>query len=512
MSRASVVERPAGPAWDTSVRQAVDDLRAEPPPVTPLTVYWDDPAGFVRDCFTWRDTEGPTEYQIAALMDLVQRRREALRGPRGLGKSTTASWAVLWFALTRDAAGVDWKIPTTAGSWGQLTHYLWPEIHKWVRRLRWERLGRAPFRPADELLVLSLKLTHGEAFAVASKNSDLIEGAHATELLCVFDEAKTIPAPTWDAIEGIFSGAGGDTPANAYALAISTPGEPNGRFYDIHARRPGYEDWGARHVQLADTVAAGRVSAEWAEQRRRQWGEQSAVYRNHVLGEFATAAADSVIPLAWVEAAQDRWGDWDAAGRPLEAFTCVGVDVGRGGDQTVFALRYGPLITELRRDGQADTMQAAGRVAGVLHGHGGYAYVDVIGIGAGVVDRLREQGHRCQAFNAGAASPYTDASGELGFANRRAEAWWNLRTLLDPQYGNSIALPPDDLLTGDLTAPHWKPTSGGKILVESKDDIRKRLGRSTDDGDAVVMAFAALLPDTEERIVAYDPQEQISPY
>ncbi|HZQ08615.1 MAG TPA: hypothetical protein VFD70_18680, partial [Anaerolineae bacterium] len=82
-------------------------------------------------------------------------------------------------------------------------------------------------------------------------------------------------------------------------------------------------------------------------------------------------------------------------------------------------------------------------------------------------------------------------SGELGFVDKRAHAWWNMRELLDPANGADIALPPEDTLIGDLTAPHWRPMSGGKIRVESKDELRKpeRLGRSTDDGDAVVMAF-----------------------
>jgi hypothetical protein len=117
--------------------------------------------------------------------------------------------------------------------------------------------------------------------------------------------------------------------------------------------------------------------------------------------------------------------------------------------------------------------------------------VDVVGIGAGVVDRLREQRMNVQAFNAGNRTDWRDVSRELQFANLRSASWWNLRELLDPAQGHSIALPPDDLLTGDLTAPRWRQSSGGKILLESKEDLRKanRLGRSTDDGDAVVMAF-----------------------
>jgi hypothetical protein len=115
--------------------------------------------------------------------------------------------------------------------------------------------------------------------------------------------------------------------------------------------------------------------------------------------------------------------------------------------------------------------------------------VDVIGIGAGVLDRLREQGCRAEPFNASAGTANKDASGEFGFANTRSAAWWLTRELLDPSRDSDLALPPDDLLLGDLTAPKWRILSGGKIQVESKDDIRKRLGRSTDDGDAVVQSL-----------------------
>ena len=88
-------------------------------------------------------------------------------------------------------------------------------------------------------------------------------------------------------------------------------------------------------------------------------------------------------------------------------------------------------------------------------------------------------------FNASEKTSKRDRSGELGFTNKRSAAWWGMRELLED---GLIALPPDDNLTGDLTAPKWRVMSGGRIQVESKDDIKKRLGRSPDDGDAVVMA------------------------
>lgn len=478
------------------------------PPAGPLDRYHDDPVAFATELVDWPEGESLSPYQADGLARLQRKRRLAKRGPHGLGKTTEASLAVLWFALTRDAAGEDWKIPTTASAWLQLTHYLWPEIHLWARRLRWQRIGRPPFADKRELLDLSLKLKHGEAFSASPSDAARIEGAHARQILYVFDEAKSIPADIFDAAEGAFSGAGPDTKAEAYALAISTPGEPNGRFFEICSRRPGTEDWDRRHVTKDEAIAAGRMSATWADARARQWGVSSAVYQNRVEGEFAASEDDSVIPLAWVEAAMLRWRerhgehltDW------LEptSLDVVGVDCsGTGSDRTVMARRHGDHAAPLERppkskghDGTDDVgleeMATAGRIVAVLDANPqARAIVDAGGLGSGVTGRAREQLGRSRviAFVASAGTKKRDRNGEFGFVNKRSAAWWHLRELLDPDFGSEVALPPDDELIGDLTAPHWREMSGGKIQVESKDDIRRRLGRSTDAGDAVVQAF-----------------------
>lgn len=466
--------------------------------------YYDDWPALIHDCIDWRTDQQPASYQDEIIATLQANHRAAARGPHGLGKTALAAWVILAFALTRD--GQDWKAPTTASAWRQLSKYLWPEIHKWARRLRWDKIGREPFNPRLELLTLSLKLETGEAFAVTSDDAATIEGAHADHLLYVFDESKAIPDATFDAAEGAFAGAGGDTASEAFALAISTPGEPTGRFYDIHRRKPGYEDWQARHVTLTEAIEAGRISRDWAEQRRLQWGETSAVYLNRVAGEFAASDEDTVIPLAWIELANDRWRDWAEAGKP-GAFAGVGVDVGGGGeagDKSIEALAYDRYkIDTLRKHSRGDpetaTMQTAGRVKGILDAKGGRAFIDVIGIGAGVYHRLREQGYKnALAFNASEGAvwqvgkksvPITDRSGEFTFVNKRAAAWWLMRELLDPVSGVDIALPPDDDLTGELTTPKWKVQSGARIQVESKDDIRRRLKRSTDSADAVIQVI-----------------------
>jgi hypothetical protein len=458
-------------------------------------IYKDDPVAWVHDMIDWRDGEGPAGYQDEIMAAVPVHKRVSFRGPHTMGKTAMMAWVTLWYALTRD--GEDWKIPTTASAWRQLTKYLWPEIRKWARRLRWDKIGRDPFDRRTELLMHSLKLRTGEAFAMASDTPENMEGAHADRLLALFDESKTIPAETFDALEGALSGQG-----EAFAMAGSTPGEPVGRFYEIHRRAPGTEDWYVRHVTMEEAIVAGRMSREWAEQRAKQWGTGSAVYQNRVLGEFAASDEDSVIPLAWVEAAQDRWREiMDDPEYIWPPFTALGVDVGSGSDRadkTTFALRQMHIISEIRRFQRADTMETAGRIKGILDAHGGRAMIDAIGIGAGTLHRLREEKVRnVYAFIAGASpkqptgEDWRDRSGELGAADTRSAAWWHLRELLDPTYGENIALPPDDTLTGDLTAPKYRVQGTGKIKVESKDELRKpeRLGRSTDDGDSVIQAF-----------------------
>lgn len=440
---------------------------------------------FVREILGVRDV---APYQEDILRAIVRERRVSARGPHGLGKTALAAWMVLWAMTVFDR---DTKCPTTASAWRQLEKFLWPEIRKWAMRAHWYKLG-LDVQIGRELLMLSFKLGQKEAFAVASDNPALIEGAHASLICYVFDEAKAIPSATWDAAEGAFSGAGTDTGNLAFALAISTPGEPSGRFYDIQSRKPGYGDWWVRHVTLDEALLAGRISQDWVEARREQWGEESAVYQNRVLGEFAATGEDSVIPLTWVEQAVERWQTFDGEGIGR---TTWGLDVARyGEDRTVLARYTGRVVEALTYWPKQDTMQTTGRVVMAVPRDQPIA-VDVIGVGAGVFDRLRELSFAALDVNVGAASDLTDTSGALHFLNLRSALWWLLRDHLDPRQPDAIALPPDDRLIGDLVGPRWVMTSAGKIKVESKDDLRKRLGRSTDSADAVMLAmYAALRP------------------
>lgn len=453
--------------------------------------YFDDPGGFMRDCVIWRSSRGEyaTPYQLEIMQALVDYKRACVRGPHGLGKSALSAWTVWWFALTREALSLDWKIATTASGWRQLTKYLWPEITKWSRRLNWTAIGRPEVKAKEELNSQNIKLHWGQAFAVASNRSDLIEGAHADNMLYLFDESKTIPPPTWTSAEGAM------VKGNAMWLAVSTPGEPQGRFYEIQTKQKGYEDWWVRHVTLQEAVDADRIDVDWADARLAQWGEMSMEYQNKVLGNFAQEEADTIIPLYWVEMAMERW--YERVERGLGELTQIGVDVARmGGDKTVIAKRHNLTVDSLEKYGKIDTMQGAGHVARYIKGNPALpTVIDVVGVGAGVYDRSVEQfpdNHNIIPFHPQEKTEFMDAAEQWEFQDTYSAAWWNVREMLDPDNPRKLtellALPPDEDLPAELTKPKWKTLSSGKIFVQRKEDVKEELGRSPDSADAVIMA------------------------
>lgn len=440
-----------------------------------IEAWMSDPARWCSDVLEGVDL---ADYQAHELQCLPSHGRVAVRGPRGSGKTMPAAVAVLWFVTTRELAGVDWKVPVTAGGWQQLERFTWPEIHRWVKHINWDTLGLDPLVSGDTLLKHRISLDHGEAFAVNSDVPDRVEGAHGDHMLLVVDEGKIVPDGSWDAMEGYFA-----TPGTHMIFAISTPGAAAGRFYDIHARKPGFEDWHPIHVTIDQAVSAGRVSQSWVDARRAQWGEESQAYRCHVLAEFA-GEEDGVIPLAWVEAAIERGREAEGPYRP----EVVSVDVAdQGEDKNVIALRHGDAVYSLESFSDGDPLVQAERAIQRAV-RGSVVVVDSIGVGAGTAARLsRESGFTTQRFVASERTKRRDRSGSFRFTNKRSAAWWGLRELLEPP--SEVCLPDDSTLFGDLTAPRWREAAGGRIQVESKDEIRKRLGRSTDHGDAVVMAF-----------------------
>lgn len=213
--------------------------------------------------------------------------------------------------------------------------------------------------------------------------------------------------------------------------------------------------------------------------------------RSALKGNWRAARQDDVwqvIPTDWVRRAMKRWTE---RGKPKGPMTAAGVDVARGGgDKTVIAQRYGTWFAPLLKYPGAATPSGSATAGLVINAvpPGTITNVDVIGVGASAYDHILPHNNQTRAINFAEASEGRDRSGKLGFVNLRAEAYWRMREALDPGYGDDIALPDDPELLSDLCAPKWLLRPGG-ILIESKEDIIKRIGRSPDCGDAVVLAL-----------------------
>lgn len=422
-------------------------------------------------------------YQGELLTDLSTVGKISARGPRGLGKTTIIAAGILWFAATREAAGTDWKIVVTSGSHYQLREYLWPEVHKWARRIDWGAAKLRPWGP-DDLQKQGIKLRYGNAATSSPERPELIEGAHADEILVVLDEAKSIPSTTFDAIDGMFTGAT-ENNNRGYSICVSTPGAPAGRFYDIHSQKKGHTDWKARHVTIDEAIAAGRVTQHWADTMLEKYGEDDPFYTQQVLGDFMADDLNSLIPHAWVIAANERWENT----KPVGPVTHLGVDVARHGkDETVIGSRHGMYVNEFELEpSKQDTHTTATRIAEHLRKYPyATAVIDSDGMGVGVYDMLNSEGLNVEPFF-GAPKPthWRDSTGIREAYNTRTAAWWNLRELLEPPNA-TICLPPDEKLLADLTAPKLVATLNGQLRLEKKEQTKKRIGRSPDRGDCCV--------------------------
>ena len=216
-------------------------------------------------------------------------------------------------------------------------------------------------------------------------------------------------------------------------------------------------------------------------------------------GDFLASATPNpfqIIPTEWVRQAQKRWLERE---RPRTPLTAVGIDAVRGGDDNMtLARRYDNWFDEVKKwpgimvpDGPA----AATLVKSELGDEEpGYMNVDVIGVGSSTYDHLRPIYRRVYPFNASEASEYYDKSGKLKMRNKRAEYHWRMRDSLDPLNGHNVALPPGNEVLADLCAARYRVTVSG-VQVEEKAEIKERIGRSPDVGEAIMMAnYIAAIP------------------
>jgi hypothetical protein len=213
-------------------------------------------------------------------------------------------------------------------------------------------------------------------------------------------------------------------------------------------------------------------------------------------GDFLVGHEDhpkQVIPTEWVMKAQARWKPKSELD-PRARMDALGVDPARGGrDAFVLSPRYGTWFDEQVAIPGSETPDGFAGLAMINDvippGHNPAINIDIVGVGAAVYDIAKAAGRRAYAMDSRHTSFSRDRSGTQGFARKKSEWWWSLREALDPDLGDDLALPPDRQLLADLTAPRFEYKTAG-ILVEDKDDLIKRIGRSPDHGDSLVLAHA----------------------
>ena len=428
--------------------------------------YKDDPVLFVKEVLG----ATPYDYQAEFLDALASgERKMSVRSGHGTGKSTTSSWAMLWYVLLRFPN----KVVVTAPTSGQLFDALFAELKRWINEL-----------PPQLQVLLTVKsdrveLTSAPAEAFISARTSRAEtpealaGVHSQNVLLVVDEASGVPEKVFEAAAGSMSGH------SATTILLSNPTRSSGTFFESQTRLA--STWWTRRWSCVESPL---VSEEFVDEMRARYGEDSNAFRIRVLGEFPMADDDTIIPFHLADSAIKRDIEIPDDTKPI-----WGLDVARfGADKTALCKRYGNVVTEITSWQGLDLMQTVGRVMAEYEGlspsmRPSEILVDSIGVGGGVVDRLRELGAPVRGINVGEAP----AMGNT-YMNLRAELWFKTKGWLEDR---SCKLPNDDQLLAELTSIRYAFTPGGKMKAESKDDMRKRGLKSPDLADALCLTMAS---------------------
>lgn len=431
--------------------------------------YQNDRPGFVRNVLgaepdVWQE-------DILRAMDQGQR-RIAVRSGHGVGKSTLAAWAACHAMTCFPSA----KVVQTAPSGPQLFDALFSESKMWfgrlpdgLRELFSIQADRIESVAAPEQLFVTARTSRAET-------PEALQGYHSDGgivILCV-DEASGIPEQVFEAGAGSMSGH------NCITLLMSNPTRISGTFFDCFHRLK--HMWFTRHVSCYDSR---RVAKDFIDDIIARYGEGSNAFRVRVLGEFPIKDDSTYISLELVEAAQRREIALDPKGTRK-----WGVDPARfGNDRSVLTKRCGTVVKDAPRCWrQLDTMQLAGAVKHewdntVLEERPEAINVDVIGLGAGVVDRLREMGLPAVGVNV-AESPSLNPNNS--YDRLRDELWGLGKAWLEAR---DCSLPNDEGFM-ELAMPVYTFKSNGAMKVESKDDFKKRLKFSPDYADSFLLTFA----------------------
>lgn len=436
-----------------------------------------DPLKFVESFIKWdevKGSDGPDKWQktfLAKLGDeltsgigLNEAVQMAIASGHGIGKSATVAWLILWAMTTRpNLSGV-----ITANTSTQLTTKTWRELAVWHNRLinkhwfKWTATKFYAVQYPETWFVSAIPWT--------KERSEAFAGLHSEYVMVIFDEASAIDDMIWEVTEGAMTTPG------AMWFAFGNPTRNTGRFRECFGKLK--NRWITTQVDSREAKMVNKAQVNtWIE----DYGDDSDFVRVRVKGQFPRSGSAQLISGEVVEHAMKRdINSLDMLGMPK----ILGVDVARYGDDEIcLTMRQGMKAFPSDRYRELDLMTTADIVARKIDLHKiDKCFVDQTGMGAGVVDRLHQLGYREIVVGV----DFGSKSGNPICYNKRMEIWWSMRDWLA-----TADIPDEQELYDDLIAPEYGYRNDGKVMqLEKKEDIKKRLGRSPDNGDSLALTFS----------------------
>lgn len=389
---------------------------------------------------------------------------------------------ILWAMSTR---GPNFSGVVTANTMTQLNTKTWRELALWHKRAinsHWFKWSATKFWHID----------HPETWYTSAEpntehNSEAFAGRHAHDKLIIFDEASGIPDKIWEVTNGAM------TDARSIWCVFGNPTRNTGVFrecFEVDKR------WATRHIDSRTSRFTDKKELE--EQIAANGGEDSDYTRVRIRGLFPRRGSEQFISSEMVDHAMVR----DV---PFEAYcylpVVIGVDIARyGDDKSVICIRQGRKVHEFRKYRGIDTMEMAVKVVlAIKEFKAAITFVDGVGVGAGVVDRLRMLGYDVVEVNAGEV-----ARDETVYSNKRTEMWNEMRDWLR---GGSV--PADSEVRAALIGVEYFYDDRERVRLERKKDTKSRAGESPDEGDALAHTFAEPLGDLSKG--SFEPDDSFEP-
>jgi hypothetical protein len=468
-----------------------------------MAEFYADPLGFVMYAFPWGEKDGPLEdfphgpddwqkEQLQRIGDEFKKNpectiREAIASGHGIGKSAEVAWVILWAMSTRPhLSGV-----VTANTTNQLKTKTWRELSLWHKRLineHWFKWTATQFMHHE----------HPETWVVSAipnteQNSEAFAGLHATHVLVIYDEASAIPDKIWEVSEGAM------TTPRAIWLAYGNPTRNTGRFrecFHTDAHR-----WETRQIDSRTCRMTNKKELqEWVD----TYGEDSDFVRVRIRGVFPRAGSMQFIASDDADMAMAREVPFEAHYAMPVILAC---DVARfGDDKSVITLRQGRKCLGQFKYRELSTMEVAREVAGKIREYRpAVTFVDEVGVGAGVVDRLRQLNYTVIGVNAGEAADDPEI-----YYNKRIEMWDRMRQWI--REGGDV--PMDNELRASLIGCEYgyadNRGQGEVMRLETKKDMKKRGLDSPDEGDSLAYTFYhEIAPDFQTN--SFEPENEFEP-